>query len=136
MGVSALSVCRTLGSDELGGRGADYEGAVQVWDASTSLRVLRFDVRRCGLALLVPSVTERKSACGQEHEKRVWSVDTCPNDPRLLISGSDDLKGKWGEGERGKGLPGQTERSSSVCAGARGETALQPSNGALVGFGN
>lgn len=32
----------------------------------------------------------------QEHEKRCWSVDFNLMDPKLLASGSDDAKGKWG----------------------------------------
>jgi hypothetical protein len=44
---------------------------VQVWDASTGHRMASFE----------------------EHEKRVWSVDSCRQDPTRLASGSDDLKG-------------------------------------------
>lgn len=50
---------------------ADYDGVVQVWDASTGQRIMSFE----------------------EHDKRVWSVDSARVDPSRLASGSDDLRG-------------------------------------------
>ena len=47
---------------------ADYEGAIQLWDANVGARA-------CDL---------------REHEKRVWSLDFSTLDPTRLASGSDD----------------------------------------------
>lgn len=47
---------------------ADYEGVVQLWDASSSTEILQYE----------------------EHAKRVWSVDFSKLDPARLLSGSDD----------------------------------------------
>eukprot|EP00850_Spirogloea_muscicola_P017034 SM000142S00548 [mRNA] locus=s142:277986:283058:- [translate_table: standard] len=47
---------------------SDYEGVVQLWDASTSQPVIEYE----------------------EHEKRAWSVDFSRADPTRLASGSDD----------------------------------------------
>ncbi|KAL3695159.1 hypothetical protein R1sor_008810 [Riccia sorocarpa] len=47
---------------------SDYEGVVQLWDASTSQTLMEY----------------------HEHEKRAWSVDFSRADPTKLASGSDD----------------------------------------------
>ncbi|KAI9026597.1 WD40-repeat-containing domain protein [Phycomyces nitens] len=47
---------------------SDYEGVVNIWDASTGTCIRGFS----------------------EHKRRVWSVDTCSTNPLLLASGSDD----------------------------------------------
>ena len=47
---------------------SDYEGVVSVWDVEKKCSIIDFE----------------------EHEKRIWTVDYCRTDPRLLVSGSDD----------------------------------------------
>ncbi|KAL2645016.1 hypothetical protein R1flu_012603 [Riccia fluitans] len=47
---------------------SDYEGVVQIWDASTSQSLMEY----------------------HEHERRAWSVDFSRADPTKLASGSDD----------------------------------------------
>jgi len=47
---------------------SDYEGVVSIWDVERKSVVIEFE----------------------EHEKRIWTVDYCKSDPRLLVSGSDD----------------------------------------------
>jgi len=47
---------------------SDYEGVVSLWDVERSTVIAEFE----------------------EHEKRIWTVDYCRTDPRLLVSGSDD----------------------------------------------
>lgn len=47
---------------------SDSEGVVSVWDVEKKRAVIEFE----------------------EHEKRIWTVDYCRTDPRLLVSGSDD----------------------------------------------
>ena len=47
---------------------SDYEGIVSVWDVEKKCTIIDFE----------------------EHEKRIWTVDYCRTDPRLLVSGSDD----------------------------------------------
>ena len=47
---------------------SDYEGVVSVWDVEKKSSIIDFE----------------------EHEKRIWTVDYCRTDPRLLVSGSDD----------------------------------------------
>ena len=47
---------------------SDYEGVVHVWDIATGQNVVEYEA----------------------HEKRIWSVDFCQSDPKLLMSGSDD----------------------------------------------
>ncbi|KAF7728174.1 coatomer subunit alpha [Apophysomyces ossiformis] len=47
---------------------SDYEGIINVWDASTGQCLRSFE----------------------EHKHRAWSVDTCTRNPTLLASGSDD----------------------------------------------
>ncbi|KAL0098138.1 WD40-repeat-containing domain protein, partial [Phycomyces blakesleeanus] len=47
---------------------SDYEGVVNIWDASSGTCIRAFN----------------------EHKRRVWSVDTCSANPLLLASGSDD----------------------------------------------
>ncbi|OQV15230.1 E3 ubiquitin-protein ligase RFWD2 [Hypsibius exemplaris] len=49
---------------------ADYDGGVTVWDA----------------------LTGKKNNTFQEHQKRAWSVDFNHCDPKVLASGSDDMK--------------------------------------------
>ncbi|GAU87782.1 hypothetical protein RvY_00580 [Ramazzottius varieornatus] len=49
---------------------ADYDGGITVWDA----------------------ITSKKTNTFQEHQKRAWSVDFNHCDPKLLASGSDDMK--------------------------------------------
>ncbi|XP_068644697.1 protein SUPPRESSOR OF PHYA-105 1-like isoform X2 [Aristolochia californica] len=50
----------------------DYDGVVQLWDASTGQGFMQFT----------------------EHRKRAWSVDFSPLDPTKLASGSDDCSVK------------------------------------------
>ncbi|KAG9448389.1 hypothetical protein H6P81_014517 [Aristolochia fimbriata] len=50
----------------------DYDGVVQLWDASTGQGFMQFT----------------------EHKKRAWSVDFSPLDPTKLASGSDDCSVK------------------------------------------
>jgi len=47
---------------------SDYEGVITLWDTHT-----------------LQPVTEYEA-----HNKRVWSVDFCPSNAQLLVSGSDD----------------------------------------------
>ncbi|XP_024545319.1 protein SPA1-RELATED 4 [Selaginella moellendorffii] len=47
---------------------SDYDGVIQLWDASTSQTLVEY----------------------KEHEKRAWSVDFSHADPTKLASGSDD----------------------------------------------
>ncbi|RZC84914.1 hypothetical protein C5167_047698 [Papaver somniferum] len=57
----------------------DYDGAVQLWDASTGQGFARY----------------------KEHETRIWSVDFSQMDPMKLASGSDDCCVKlWSLNER------------------------------------
>ncbi|PIA49101.1 hypothetical protein AQUCO_01300152v1 [Aquilegia coerulea] len=57
----------------------DYDGVVQLWDASTGQGFSQYT----------------------EHEKRAWSVDFSPVDPTKLASGSDDFSVKlWSINER------------------------------------
>ncbi|KAI3979270.1 hypothetical protein MKX01_007746 [Papaver californicum] len=57
----------------------DYDGAVQLWDASTGQGFARY----------------------KEHETRIWSVDFSQMDPMKLASGSDDCSVKlWSLNER------------------------------------
>ncbi|XP_020575573.1 protein SUPPRESSOR OF PHYA-105 1-like [Phalaenopsis equestris] len=57
----------------------DYDGVVQLWDASTGQGFTQY----------------------VEHEKRAWSVDFSPLDPTILASGSDDCSVKlWTIKER------------------------------------
>ncbi|MCL7024782.1 hypothetical protein MKW94_011560 [Papaver nudicaule] len=57
----------------------DYDGAVQLWDASTGQGFARY----------------------KEHDSRIWSVDFSQMDPMKLASGSDDCSVKlWSLNER------------------------------------
>ena len=47
---------------------SDYEGVLNVWDTSTGNLVHEYEA----------------------HSKRIWSVDHCCADPKLLVTGSDD----------------------------------------------
>lgn len=47
---------------------SDYDGTIQLWDASTKQELMQFD----------------------EHARRVWSVDFASADPTRFLSGSDD----------------------------------------------
>lgn len=51
---------------------SDYEGVITLWDTQTAHPVTEYEA----------------------HDKRVWSVDFCPNSTQLLASGSDDGKVK------------------------------------------
>eukprot|EP01018_Ginkgo_biloba_P004341 Gb_02506 [translate_table: standard] len=58
----------------------DYDGVVQLWDASTGQRFAQYD----------------------EHQKRAWSVDFAQADPTKLASGSDDCTVKlWSINQEG-----------------------------------
>ena len=47
---------------------SDYEGVITLWDTQAGQMVSEYEA----------------------HEKRIWSIDFCPNDAHLLVSGSDD----------------------------------------------
>ena len=47
---------------------SDYEGVITLWDTQAGQLVSEYEA----------------------HEKRIWSIDFCPNDAHLLVSGSDD----------------------------------------------
>jgi len=51
---------------------SDFEGVLTLWDVNTGQIVQDYEA----------------------HEKRIWSVDFCPCDPYLAVSGSDDGKVK------------------------------------------
>ncbi|RKP22969.1 WD40-repeat-containing domain protein, partial [Syncephalis pseudoplumigaleata] len=47
-----------------------------------------------GIVTILDTTTGKPVAAYQEHERRAWSVDYSPQDPRRLASGSDDAKVK------------------------------------------
>lgn len=70
----------------------DYDGVVQLWDASTGLALMQY----------------------KEHEKRAWSVDFCQTDPTKLASGSDDGSVKiWTINQEGS--IGTIKTNANVC---------------------
>ncbi|KAE8664452.1 E3 ubiquitin-protein ligase COP1 [Hibiscus syriacus] len=50
----------------------DYDGIITVWDITNRQSLMEYE----------------------EHEKRAWSIDFCPAEPSMLVSGSDDCKVK------------------------------------------
>ena len=52
---------------------ANYDGVVQLYDANTGQELTMLE----------------------EHTERAWTVDFCPSDPTLMVSGSDDRSVKW-----------------------------------------
>ncbi|CAG0879455.1 unnamed protein product [Cyprideis torosa] len=73
---------------------SDYEGGISVHD--------------------VPAL--RVTALLQEHEKRCWSVDFSPTDPKLLASGSDDSKVKIWSLERPSSSMISIVTEANVCS--------------------
>ena len=47
---------------------SDYEGVATLWDTEVGQAVSEYEA----------------------HDKRIWSVDFCPSDAQLFLSGSDD----------------------------------------------
>lgn len=73
--LSCLSWNRYIASQLLS---SDYEGGVTLWDVSTKRVVQEWEA----------------------HERRIWSVDFCDADPKLIASGSDDCRVKiWSSQE-------------------------------------
>eukprot|EP00250_Pteridium_aquilinum_P017524 c23672_g2_i1 orf=848-4168(-) len=71
---------------------SDYEGVVQLWDASTAQTLMQY----------------------KEHKKRAWSVDFSQSDPTKLASGSDDGCVKlWSINQEGS--IGTIQTGANVC---------------------
>ncbi|MCO5577339.1 hypothetical protein L7F22_031168 [Adiantum nelumboides] len=71
---------------------SDYDGVVQLWDASTAQTLMQF----------------------KEHKKRAWSVDFSQADPTKLASGSDDACVKlWSINQEGS--IGTIKTEANVC---------------------
>jgi E3 ubiquitin-protein ligase RFWD2 len=72
---------------------SDYAGHVTVWDVNTVQSVISFD----------------------PHERRAWSVDFSRQDPRWLVSGSDDSKIKlWSTQQKSPAFT--VDYAGSVCS--------------------
>jgi E3 ubiquitin-protein ligase RFWD2 len=72
---------------------SDYEGVLNVWDSSTGNLVHEYEA----------------------HSKRIWSVDFCCADPKLLVTGSDDSFVKvWST--RSPSAISQFDVKANVCA--------------------
>ena len=72
---------------------SDYEGVLNVWDTSTGDLVQEYEA----------------------HSKRIWSVDFCCADPKLLVTGSDDSFVKvWST--RSPSTIAQCDVKANVCA--------------------
>ncbi|KAJ4955402.1 hypothetical protein NE237_012185 [Protea cynaroides] len=85
----------------------DYEGVVQLWDASTGQ----------GFSQLI------------DHEKRAWSVDFSQLDPTKLASGSDDFSVKiWSINE--KNCIDTIRNAANVCC-----VQFSPHSNHLLAFG-
>lgn len=70
----------------------DYDGVVQLWDASTGQGLLQY----------------------KEHQKRAWSVDFSRVDPKTLASGSDDCSVRlWSISELN--CTGTIRNAANVC---------------------
>jgi E3 ubiquitin-protein ligase RFWD2 len=87
---------------------ADYDGIVQVWDASTGQRLLRFE----------------------EHEKRAWSVAMLLCEPSLMASGSDDFKVKIWSMRQPRHSIATISAKANVCC-----VKFHPENSNLLAFG-
>jgi WD40 repeat protein len=86
----------------------DYEGVVQLWDASTSQVLMEYE----------------------EHEKRAWSVDFSRADPTKLASGSDDGTVKlWSINQESS--IGTIKTKANVCC-----IQFPPDSGHLLTFGS
>lgn len=71
---------------------SDYDGVVQLWDASTAQTLMQY----------------------KEHKKRAWSVDFSQADPTKLASGSDDGSVKlWSINQEGS--IGTIKTEANVC---------------------
>lgn len=71
---------------------SDYDGVVQLWDASTAQALMQY----------------------KEHKKRAWSVDFSQADPTKLASGSDDGSVKlWSINQEGS--IGTIKTEANVC---------------------
>lgn len=78
---------------------SDYEGVVTVWDVETNTAVAEFE----------------------EHDKRVWTVDYCRTNHRLLASGSDDGRVKiWSTNQEESVL--DLDMRANVCCVQYGPT--------------
>ncbi|XP_074573567.1 protein SUPPRESSOR OF PHYA-105 1-like [Curcuma longa] len=85
----------------------DYEGVVQLWDASTGQGLTKFI----------------------EHQKRAWSVDFSQVDPAKLASGGDDFSVKlWSTYE--KNCIGTIRNVANVCC-----VQFSPYSSHLLSFG-
>ncbi|KAI8069520.1 WD40-repeat-containing domain protein [Gongronella butleri] len=73
---------------------SDYEGLVNLWDAATGQNVRVFD----------------------EHKRRAWSIDTCPMNPTLMASGSDDSTVKIWSINAGQSVHTLEQRGNVCCA--------------------
>lgn len=73
---------------------SDYEGCIDVWDASTGQKTHRFD----------------------EHKRRAWSVDICHQNPNILASGSDDSKVKVWSLSESKSIHTLEQKGNVCCA--------------------
>lgn len=73
---------------------SDYEGCIDVWDASTGQKTHRFD----------------------EHKRRAWSVDICHPNPNILASGSDDSTVKVWSLSESKAIHTLEQKGNVCCA--------------------
>jgi WD40 repeat protein len=81
---------------------SDYEGVVSCWDAYTGQRLSQYE----------------------EHEKRAWSVDFCKTKPKMLASGSDDLKVKiWDVDVPRQSVATVTSKANVCCVKFNPESA-------------
>ncbi|XP_078429056.1 protein SPA1-RELATED 4-like [Wolffia australiana] len=86
----------------------DYDGTVQIWDASTGQGFMKFT----------------------NHQKRAWSVDFSPGDPTKLASGSDDSSVKlWSIKE--KNCISSIRTVAQVCC-----VQFSPNSSHLLSFGS
>ncbi|KAG0570018.1 hypothetical protein KC19_6G133100 [Ceratodon purpureus] len=86
----------------------DYEGVVQLWDASANRVLMEYE----------------------EHEKRAWSVDFSKADPQKLASGSDDGTVKlWSINQESS--IGTIKTKANVCC-----IQFPPDSGHLLTFGS
>lgn len=73
---------------------ADYEGLIDIWDASTGQKTISFE----------------------EHKRRAWSVDICHQNPNILASGSDDTTVKVWSLSSNKSLYTLEQKGNVCCA--------------------
>lgn len=87
---------------------ADYDGGIQVWDAYQGTKIRNY----------------------QEHAKRVWSVDYNHCDPKMLASGSDDMKVRLWAADVERSVC-TLESKANVCC-----VQFSPSNRNHLAFGS